>query len=506
MEKMRSKASWLIAIFALIVLGIFLLACDLPGLGPAPPPPSVDAVVTARRLDEWQKPAEATETFEPTDIFYCSVQVSNLQPGTNVTARWLHGDELVHEYTVAAEQGGSGYIGFNAARPGDWPAGDYRLEIYLGDQLTETVNFTVTGAPVAEALPTATETARATPTKGFPSPPTKAPSPQETATATSEPEKTPTATLPAPTTPAPADTTVFVFPSPRATSTGTPEPEKTAISASPSPEEMPTAFSGDRIAYAEAEVTSYGTWVYNVWLMDGDGHGGRKIAEQASDPSFSSDGQRIAFTGWTGRQGGASGGLWTMNADGSDQKMVWNEESVAYNSWAPDGKRIVLLAFGKSVIIFDLASGARTPVGKGDQPAFSADGQRIIYKTCRGTQCGLFTVNVDGAGLTLLTNDADDGQPACSPDGQKIAFASGRRDRWDIYVINADGSGRTRLTSGPGLNVLPAWLGSDRLVFRSTRDGSWGIWIMDAEGSNQQKLVDSPAGDDWGRARLAATP
>ncbi len=502
---MRSRIWWLSAILALALLGVFLLACDLPGVRQAAvPSPSLDEVVTARRLDEWQKPTEATETFAPTDVFYCSVRASNLEAGSQVTARWFYGDELVHEYTIAVEQGGSGYLGFNAARDDHWLPGDYRVEIYLGDQLVETVDFTVEEAPVAEVAPTATE---ATPMTGPPSPPTKAPVPEETIAATPAPQKTPTATTPAASkTPAPGATTVIVFPSPQVTPIETPLPEKTVISASPSPEGTPMTVSGGKIAYAEAEVTSYGTWIYNIWLMNTDGGERRKIAELASDPSFSADGQRIAFTGWTGRQGGGSGGLWIMNADGSDQKLAWNEGSVACNSWSPDGKRIVLLAFGKSIIIFDLASSARTSVGKGDQPAFSADGQSIIYKTCQGTRCGLFTANVDGTGLTLLTTDADDGQPAWSPDGQKIAFASGKRDQWDIYVVNADGSGRTKLTKEPGPDVLPAWLGNERLVFRSVRDGGWGVWIMDADGSNPQKLVDSPAGDDWGRAKVAATP
>jgi TolB protein len=262
---------------------------------------------------------------------------------------------------------------------------------------------------------------------------------------------------------------------------------------------------GARIAYAEVEGTSYGTWIYNIWITNADGSGRLKIAELASDPSFSPDGQRIAFYGYTGREGGGSGGLWIMNADGSDQKMVWNEGSVACTSWSPDGQRIALFAF-KSVLIFDLTNSARTAVIIGEQPGFSADGQRVVCKTCRATQCGLFIVNIDGTNRIPLTTNADDGQPAWSPDGQKIAFASGKGGQWDIYVINADGSGRTRLTDEPGLEVLPAWLGNERLVFRSTRDGSWGIWIMDADGSNPQKLVESPAGDDWGRARLAATP
>ncbi len=70
----------------------------------------------------------------------------------------------------------------------------------------------------------------------------------------------------------------------------------------------------------------------------------------------------------------------------------------------------------------------------------------------------ILVVNVDGSGVTNLTNtrgvnNRNESQPVFSPDGSKVAFSSGgyqscvdgvivsEHDSTDLYVMNADGSG-----------------------------------------------------------------
>ncbi len=74
----------------------------------------------------------------------------------------------------------------------------------------------------------------------------------------------------------------------------------------------------------------------------------------------------------------------------------------------------------------------------------------------------IYVVNLDGTGLTRLTDDDADFSPAFSPafspDGTKIAYDYFRFERdytahWAVYVMNADGTDKRRLS--PSNDVLP---------------------------------------------------
>jgi TolB protein len=64
-----------------------------------------------------------------------------------------------------------------------------------------------------------------------------------------------------------------------------------------------------------------------------------------------------------------------------------------------------------------------------------------------------------GTGQRRLTiSSALDVNPAWSPDGQRIVFQSSRDGNSEIYVMNNDGSAQTRLTSTSGVeNRVPDW-------------------------------------------------
>ena len=101
--------------------------------------------------------------------------------------------------------------------------------------------------------------------------------------------------------------------------------------------------------------------------------------------------------------------LWTMNADGSDQRQITHLGGANFGpSWTPDGKRII----------------------------FSSN-----HKNPRGGNFDLYTVLLDGTGLTQITNDEGfDGFPMFSPDGRKLIWGSGRHAKGerDVNLFIAD--------------------------------------------------------------------
>jgi Tol biopolymer transport system component len=138
----------------------------------------------------------------------------------------------------------------------------------------------------------------------------------------------------------------------------------------------------------------------------------------------------------------------------------------------------------------------------------SPDGTRIVYAAYVGEHLQLFAANIDGTGVTRLTeNSVDDDEPAWSPDGTRIAFR-----RWDltpdgesdIWVMNADGTDARNLTGDQGrTNQLGlAWSprladGSYRIVYTSQTnepDGQAHLFTMAADGTDKRQIT---TGDVW---------
>jgi hypothetical protein len=565
---MKDRTRFAIALFAICLLGFALLACEF-SIGGGEP--SVETAVMARSLDADYEPVETTDVFDPTDTFYCSVKVTDLEEGSEVTARWFFGSEFLGEYTYTAEASGSGCIGFNLSPAATWLAGNYRVEIYLGGDLAQVAAFSVVGA---EAPPAATAT-----------PVVEAPTPTEPALVSETPPPSSGIDL--------------------GTLIGAGEPSfsglffAAGVTDDGEPVDVATEFSGETtIVYAfasyegmsdeaqcasvwyldgeEAVQTDFDwslgesgeTWIanidkdgglppgnyewelyveeelvvnggfvvkkkaasppqppttavlrgtmafarwdlsiqrYQVWTMNADGSNQKMVSDFASEPSFSPDGKRITFYAWEGTEGG--NGLWIMNADGTGREIKRNDANVRFPRWSPDDKYVAFWA-PSAANIYNLVDTSVRVVMDGEHPAWSPDGQRLVMKSCAtgGGGCGLYTVGVDGGGKTPLTDDPNDGIPAWAPNGRKVAFiCKPMGDTFDICTVNADGSGRQNLTSNnPEHDVNPAWLpDSSGIVFYSVREGKWGIYAMNVDGSGLQKIIDADAGPDWGRGQIS---
>ena len=59
--------------------------------------------------------------------------------------------------------------------------------------------------------------------------------------------------------------------------------------------------------------------------------------------------------------------------------------------------------------------------------------------------------------MRLTNESATDYIPAWSTDGQKIVFRSNRDGKSQIYVIDSDGGNTTRLTNFAGNDTEPDW-------------------------------------------------
>ncbi len=196
----------------------------------------------------------------------------------------------------------------------------------------------------------------------------------------------------------------------------------------------------------------------------------------ASDPAFSPDGSRIAYV--SQRDGNAE--IYVMNADGTGAARVTN----------------------------DLQSDGR--------PAFTPDGQAIVFHSSRPAPPGppapagkqqIWTVNLDGTGLTQLTRDSVNASPTVSPDGQTVAYVSSRNKDSDIWLMGRDGSNQRQFTRSPQQRETePRFLRDGTLAYLvERRDGNRTVQqVMRADLATGN--VTALTGTDLAIASFAVSP
>ncbi len=172
-------------------------------------------------------------------------------------------------------------------------------------------------------------------------------------------------------------------------------------------------------------------------------------------------------------------------------------------AFSPDGERVVFRSErGSSAGIYVMSAGGenvRRIADFGFHPSWSPDGKEIVVSTegkqlpdvRNGIASELWIVNFEtGAKRLLIKNDAM--QPAWSPDGNYIAFwfyppNVGRRD---IGIVPVAGGEPLVITGDGTTNWNPVWSPDGKfLYFASDRGGSMNFWRV---GFHQGQIASEP--------------
>jgi Tol biopolymer transport system component len=210
---------------------------------------------------------------------------------------------------------------------------------------------------------------------------------------------------------------------------------------------------GQKIAF---RTDRHGSSNYEIYVINSDGTGERRVTDNATSdnyPTWSPDGNQIAFVG--------GGEVYIINANGTGQmKITSTSDAYAYDiDWSPDGSQIVFrgeVGSNQEIFVVNVNGTGLTDLtddpGVDLTPKWSPDGTKIAY-ACNFKLC---VMNPDGSDVTEVTDNA--GQyPSWSPDGRHIAFSSDRAGNPEIYTIALNGTGLTRLTNDVADDWRPAW-------------------------------------------------
>jgi TolB protein len=223
-----------------------------------------------------------------------------------------------------------------------------------------------------------------------------------------------------------------------------------------------------------------------IFVMNSDGSDSRRLTSSQSSsladndwvfrPTWSPDGSQLAFI-----SDGESYNpiVWLMNKDGSGKKQVLGvsaiQEAADTLSWAPEGKRLMVTAFGAEV------------------------SQIVLLELGRLT------------GQPLTNNPKGAFDPAWSPDGSTLALAVRESGRTDVRLRPVENAEEVEVSRG-GLARAPAWSPDGRqLSYLSSRGGSFELYVVDVVAKdghlavqNERQLthdlnVDAPSGLSWGK-------
>jgi TolB protein len=218
--------------------------------------------------------------------------------------------------------------------------------------------------------------------------------------------------------------------------------------------------------------------------------------------------------------------IYTINPDGSDERQLTsfsgNQFVVNSAQWSPNGRQLVFPIGTNNPVPGQIwvmnADGSNQHVVFTDatnfdfNPTFSPDGKHIAFTRCQpggAPPCAIYQIRSDGSDLTALTNfdpnpDIVDAFPQYAPDGEHIAFTNLTREGVleAIYLMNADGSNVHRITP-PAIGAANGdWSPNGERIAFDTNDPFCGgggcffpnseIWMIEPDGDGLTRVSGDP--------------
>ena len=251
------------------------------------------------------------------------------------------------------------------------------------------------------------------------------------------------------------------------------------------------------------------------------------LSAASADAAFPGGDGKIAFTRDNFRQG--TSGIFTIAPEGGAQQRLGPEYGYS-PSWSADGQKIVFVGysggdFGQDdgefsqdiYVMNDDGTGVqRVTSGRAFEasPSFFPDGQRIAFAKYTRDGADIFTTTIGVPGSTRLTDTrAWEDSVAVSPDpvDTEIAFTRFSRNAGnsDLFVMDADGTGAANLTGTDQIDEFGADWSPDgeKIAFTSARfSGLEGpaAQVADAKANAQEEAFTPQALVSESLAREAA--
>ncbi len=261
----------------------------------------------------------------------------------------------------------------------------------------------------------------------------------------------------------------------------------------------------------------------NIWSLSLDA-AGRVTAKtpliastfRDSDPDYSPDGKRIAFT--SGRNG--SFGIWVCDFDGSNPRLLFDGGPYVTGSprWSPDGRKIAFDTRAKdparvgnpSIWTVDAEGGEPrrlTEAGTGDvAPSWSRDGAWMYFASTRSGSLQIWKMPSQGGAAVQVTRKGGF-EGFESADGQYLLYVKSRETP-GIWRVPTSGGDESLVTDRDQVGYWRCWRVAGGGIYFATAAGAGGprLEFLDLATSTVKQVAELPKPPDPTIPGLAISP
>ncbi len=185
------------------------------------------------------------------------------------------------------------------------------------------------------------------------------------------------------------------------------------------------------------------------------------------------------------------------------------DQRIEAPNWSPDGSFLLVntlgdlwkLPLGKTPAALEKIQLSRAIRCNNDHGIFP-DGKMLALSGSTTTGSQIFTANIDGSNVKLITPNAPSYYHGVSPDGKWLVFTGQRNGDFDLHRVLASGGEEQRLNRADGLDDGPDFSPDGKWIYlNSIRTGNFDIWRIPADGAGpgdaKAQQVTNDEWEDW---------